>query len=211
MSDIIKYEPKASLIRLENQIKVVDKILGESKRLQYGSFIDPRDGQKYKTIKIGEQVWMAENLKFYTEKGSWCYDDDPKNGDIYGRLYNWNTAMKVSPPGWHLPSDEEWNILVNYLGGEKIAGGKMKEAGYLHWKEPNEGADNSSGFSGLPAGFRYSNGSFYSRGDGADFWSSTETEASYAGNRGLGCSNAGLDRFYGYKSNGMSVRCLKDY
>jgi uncharacterized protein (TIGR02145 family) len=124
-----------------------------------GEFTDSRDGQVYKWVKIGNQVWMAENLNYETPN-SWWYDNNSANGDIYGRLYTWAAAMNgesssnsvpsgvqgVCPDGWHLPSDAEWTVLTDYLGGESVAGGKMKEAGTVHWNSPNTGATNSSGF-----------------------------------------------------------------
>jgi len=115
-----------------------------------GFFTDPRDGQVYPYKKIGTQVWMTKNLN-YAAAGSLCYDNSPANCNIYGRLYDWNTAQTVAPPGWHLPSEAEWTILLNYLGGNLVAGGKMKTT--TGWNSPNEGATNSSGFSALPAGY----------------------------------------------------------
>ncbi len=112
----------------------------------------------YKTVKIGTQVWMSENLAYKPSTGNyWAYHDDNANVAKYGYLYDWETACKVCPSGWHLPSDEEWTTLIDYLGGEDVAGGKMKavgtiEAGTGLWYDPNDGATNESGFSGLPGG-----------------------------------------------------------
>jgi len=136
------------------------------------------DGNIYSTIKIGEQWWMAENLKVTNDKDgnpvtSFCYGNDPANSDIYGRLYTWGEAMKAAPAGWHVPSIEEWNTLIDYLGGAPVAGGKMKETGNTHWHSPNSGATNESGFTALPGGFRGADGIFYTRGQHADFWSSS--------------------------------------
>ena len=95
-----------------------------------GSFIDSRDGKKYATVKIGNQIWMAENLAFYTDLGCWLYNNDSTNIKKYGYLYNWETALNVAPEGWHLPSDEEWNELINYL--------KNQNSSFIHeqswWK-----------------------------------------------------------------------------
>jgi PKD repeat protein len=106
-----------------------------------GTFTDPRDGQTYQTVEIGSQTWMAENLNYETSN-SWTYNNDPGYGNIYGRLYNWEAALSACPSGWHLPDKDEFNTLIVFLGGVTVAGGKMKEEGYLHWSEPNTGATN---------------------------------------------------------------------
>ena len=176
-----------------------------------GTFVDKRDYQEYKWLKIGEQIWMTENMNYKTTDGCWCYDDKSSNCDIYGRLYIWETAKTVCPEGWHLPSDNEWTELTNYLGGESVAGGKMKEVGTEHWKSPNEGASNISGFSGLPGGYRNgSHGSFYGMGYYRYFWSATENNSSYAWGRKLFYKNAEVTRNRNNKSSGFSVRCIKD-
>ena len=147
----------------------------------YTSFTDSRDGQSYRTFKIDtesgerrvEQTWLAENMN-YSTGNSWCYDDLPSNCEIYGRLYDWETAKTACPSGWHLPTAAEWTILTDYLGGPSVAGGKMKEVGTAHWSGENIGATNSSGFTGLPGGIRnYSGGSFSVIGVESYWWSST--------------------------------------
>ncbi|MBI9038907.1 MAG: hypothetical protein JEY97_12305 [Bacteroidales bacterium] len=153
---------------------------------------DPRDGQVYTTVEIGTQCWMAENLNIgemingnsnmtnnsVIEK--YCYVNDAANCEIYGGLYQWNEMMEYSttqgvqgicPSGWHLPTDGEWTILTDFLGGESVAGGKMKETGITHWNAPNTGATNVSGFTALPGGFRDNNGSFNGLAGGTHFWS----------------------------------------
>lgn len=130
------------------------------------TFVDERDGKKYKFVKIGSQFWMAENLNYDTTEGSWCYGNEKDNCTKFGRLYNYQTALTVCPTRWHLPSDQEWNILTDYLGGRSVAGGKLKEAGSSHWASPNTDATNSSGFSALSGGYRSANGSFYDIGGG---------------------------------------------
>jgi len=146
------------------------------------------------------------------------------NYQTYGVLYNWPAAMAgeassnsvpsgvqgVCPTGWHLPSDAEWTVLTSFLGGESVAGGKMKEAGTTHWDSPNTGANNSSGFTALPAGSRYGNGSFGLLGYNALFWSSTEYYSSGAWSRYLYYDYANVGRYGSYKSSGFSCRCLKD-
>ncbi|MCP4122758.1 MAG: hypothetical protein GY751_13475 [Bacteroidetes bacterium] len=123
-------------------------------------FTDIRDGQSYNTVKIGTQTWMKENLN-YSTSNSLCYDGSAGNCNVYGRLYDGNEAKSVSPVGWHLPTEAEWTLLVDFLGGELLAGGKMKEAGETHWLTPNTGATNESGFTGLPGGWGQSSSSSY--------------------------------------------------
>jgi uncharacterized protein (TIGR02145 family) len=191
----------------------------------YGTMTDSRDNKTYKTIVIGTQTWMAQNLNYTPTSGSsWCYNDSSQYCDVYGRFYDWTTAMNgaasssatpsgvkgICPTGWHLPSDAEWTVLSTYLGGDNVAGGKLKETGTTHWYSPNTSADNSSGFSGLPAGYRSYGGSFNGRGTNAYFWSSTEFDAFTAYGRGLNFNDAGLSSGNSGKTNGFSVRCLKD-
>jgi len=131
------------------------------------TFTDPRDGKVYKTVKIGNQVWMAENLN-YDASGSKCYNNDPANAEKYGRLYDWETAKKVCPAGWHLPSEEEWEILIDFVGGAEIAGTKLKAK--FGWNDFN-GTDDF-GFSALPGG-RMSYG-FCEVGYSGFWWSASE-------------------------------------
>jgi len=112
-----------------------------------GTFTDPRDGKTYKTVKIGNQTWMAENLNYECE-GSKFYDNDPANAEKYGRLYDWATAFKACPSGWHIPSKEEWRTLVDYAGGFDISGKELKARS--GWRT-NSGTD-AFGFSALPGG-----------------------------------------------------------
>jgi len=170
-----------------------------------GTFIDPRDGRVYKTVKIGNQVWMAENLA-YDAKGSKCCAINESNVKKYGRLYNWNTAMKVCPPGWHLPSGKEWQELVNFVGGEKIAGKKLKATS---WWDGN-GTDEY-GFSALPGGIGYSGGSFDYVGINGFWWSASEKDSDFAYGRGMRYNYEYADYCSYYKSFFFSVRCLQDY
>ncbi len=171
------------------------------------SFTDPRDGQTYAVVQIGNQCWMVENLN-YEVGNSWCYGNSSGNCNTYGRLYDWSTALIACPSGWHLPSDAEWSELVNFLGGSGVAGGKMKIT--TGWNAPNTGATNSSGFSGLPGGFRFYSGTFYGIGDYGYWWSSTEFNTSYSWYRGLSYVNGNVFRTKYYKSVGLSCRCLRD-
>jgi uncharacterized protein (TIGR02145 family) len=170
-------------------------------------FVDSRDGKTYKAVKIGNQIWMAENLN-YDMGGSWCYENSTSNCDKYGRLYTWEAAREACPPGWHLPSDSEWSSLTNYLGGEEVAGGKLKSTSL--WESPNTGATNSSGFTGLPGGVRVTDGSFGSLSYGGYWWSSSPGVASSAWSRYMYYDDAYVSRFSSSKSYGFSVRCLKD-
>jgi uncharacterized protein (TIGR02145 family) len=145
--------------------------------------IDSRDNEQYKTVKIGNQIWMAENLRstkfndgtaipFIEDKKTWrkltvpaycVYDNDmDKHKMIYGNLYNWYVVNmgKLCPAGWHVPTHDEWTALSVYLGGESVAGGKLKETGTIHWKSSNDGATNESGFTALPGGIRNLYGNF---------------------------------------------------
>jgi uncharacterized protein (TIGR02145 family) len=171
--------------------------------------------------------------------GAWCYyENNTANGTVYGKLYNWyavvgiydaasaaNPALrkKLAPTGWHIPTDGEWSSLINCLdpnadGGNNfsnIAGGKMKAIGTIQagtglWQTPNTGATNESGFSGLPGGFRYINGSFYYFGDGGFWWSSSESNTSSAWERFLNYTDGNAGRGNDYKKRGFSVRCLRD-
>ena len=174
-----------------------------------GAFTDTRDNEDYKWTIIGNQIWMAENLNYKTVYGSWCYDDKESNCNTYGRLYNWETAKKACPDGWHLPTDEEWKELERQLEGTD-EGGKLKEVGFTHWRSPNKGATNGSGFKALPGGTRRSSGPFISISAFGSWWSSTENNAANAWYRYLGYSSADVGRFYYNKEYGFSVRCIKD-
>jgi uncharacterized protein (TIGR02145 family) len=142
------------------------------------------------------------------------------NTTIYGLLYNWyaakgiatigsNSNKNICPMGWHIPTDGEWTILTNFLGGD-VAGGKMKQTGTTLWNAPNNGADNASGFTALPAGYRDISGSFLSIRQNAFFWSTSEDGNNYACYRNLVVSNSTFSRYINYKSVGGSVRCLRD-
>lgn len=200
---------------------------------EYGTFTDPRDGITYKTVKIGNQTWFAENLKYVgnipnvvsnqawyaiwnngnlTGKPAWAYyNNDASNNSVYGKLYNWyavNTGT-LCATGWHIPTDAEWNILSNFLGGGSVAGGKMKSV--TGWSPPNTGSTNESGFTGLPSGNRSGTGGFYAIGSLGYWWSSTEYGTGSAWSRSLSSSGGSVSRPYDdYKVGGFSVRCLRD-
>lgn len=185
----------------------------------FGNFTDSRDGKTYKTIKIGTQTWMAENLAYKAGNGCMAYNNIESNVKTYGYLYNWEIATKACPTGWHLPSEKEWATLTSYLGGDSIAHDKLKETGTVHWKEMDSTVSNASGFTALPAGY-YDYNSFRNKTEFkymfnyAYFWSSTTEpgERNYlnACFRVLGdyYKNEKLD--YATKSRGQSLRCVKD-
>jgi uncharacterized protein (TIGR02145 family) len=192
------------------------------------ALIDPRDGKSYVTVKIGDQVWMAENMaydgagkeiEFNLDWGEnstydgWCYYglNQPKYGNAYGILYQWEIAKNVCPAGWHLPDNDEWKELVNYLGGDSIAGGRLKEKGTTHWIQPNYGATDSVGFSALPGGYRaYYGSNFGYMGYSAFFWSSAVLNNDTAYCWQLYHDRPETDHTIFPKSSGFSVRCVKD-
>ncbi len=201
-----------------------------------GTFTDERDGREYKWVKIGDQIWMAENLAYVpyvcapdSQCGIWVYDYYGKgsfyeNYTIYGCLYDWETAQTACPEGWHLPSDEEWMELERFLGmeedqldrigiirgAEANVGGKLKKTGLLFWEEPNEGATNEIGFSALPGGCRSTNYRFGSLHNIGYFWTSTISDNSYSIYRSVNHWGKDFDRAYRVKDTGLSVRCIKN-
>ena len=186
------------------------------------------DGNVYQTVIIGNQEWMAENLKVthyrdgseiplvssYSEWSSLSmgayaiYNGENSNADTYGYLYNWfavDDSRNIAPEGWHVPTDEEWTVLSDYLGGTSVAGGKLKETGTSHWASPNTGATNETGFTALPAGYRKTNGNYNYINVNTYFRSSTAV-------RFLTYNHSSITRYdYDYYNNyGFSVRCIRD-
>jgi uncharacterized protein (TIGR02145 family) len=177
------------------------------------SFTDARDGKTYKIVIIGNQIWMAENLNYYTSSGSSYYNNDSATyAKTYGRLYNWATAQNVSPAGWHLPNEAEWTILFNKFGGITVAGGKLKETGTSHWDSPNTGATNESGFGALPGGVCYSSVSYMKMHAEGCFWSSTASTENneYAFFFILNYDAGKIFTNVYYKYYGFSIRCIRD-
>jgi len=192
------------------------------------------DGNVYDTVVIGTQVWLAENLK--TTKfnngvsiplvidgdewatmsaASYCwYDNHPDFKNTYGALYNWYAVNSTTlcPVGYHVPTKDDWITLLEYLGGEKVAGGKLKEAGLIHWQSPNTDATNESGFTALAGGYRNFNGSFNNIGYEGKWWSSTpSTESEKAWYRfSVSSGSSWLTDGMWEKTAGQSVRCIKD-
>ena len=238
-------------------IVVVDAPGGFNPELSYGTLTD-YDGNSYKTIEIGEQNWMAENLKvthyadgtpipFVTDEADWSsmdeedraycwYDNLSEYKDTTGALYSWTGAMNgssgvndsvtlvqgVCPDGWHIPTDEDWKELEIFLGmsaetADKYdwrgsdEGGSLKEMGFSHWDLPNAGADNASGFTALPGGFRSYTGTFYGVGQYATFWTANQKSGSEnIWYRVLNQDEKRIYRHYNLRNQGHSVRCVED-
>ena len=169
-------------------------------------FTDTRDGKKYKTVKIGSQTWMAENLN-YAANGSKCYDNNSGNCAKYGHLYDWNTARSACPSGWHLPSYDEWDMLSNAVGGEKIAGKKLKAKS--GWKDNGNGTDDY-GFSALPGGDGDSDGSFSRVGYYGCWWSASKGHSDRASRLNMNWSGDHAYWLNSLKSDLFSVRCVQD-
>lgn len=191
------------------------------------------EGNTYNTVTIGNQVWMAENMRvtklnngtgipLLEDNDSWLQTDNPgyswynndenRYGATYGAMYNWyavNTNM-LCPDGWHVPTDTEWTILTDFLGGAETAGSKLKEAGTEHWTTPNADATNETGFSALPGGYRSNGGPFYSSGSRGSWYTSTAEDATYVWRRDMQYNHISVDRWNNNKNFGFSVRCIKD-
>jgi uncharacterized protein (TIGR02145 family) len=196
------------------------------------TFTDKRDGNVYKIVKIGRQVWFAENLN-YAAKGSRCYGEGGKvieydqnykpiettlsnaevqaNCEKYGRLYDWETAKSVCPAGFHLSSFQEWETLVDYAGGEKTAGKKLKStSGWDDFYVKSGNATDEYGFLALPGGYGNCDGRFNTAGNGGDWWSAAESGAYHAWHWGMCYHYDGVDNYVGSKTYLYSVRCVRD-
>ncbi|MBX2942092.1 MAG: hypothetical protein KF860_07085 [Cyclobacteriaceae bacterium] len=194
------------------------------------------DGNIYTTVAIGTQVWLQQNLKttkynngdpigttdpvylnIDTEtspKYQWAYSGEESNVTTNGLLYTWyavTDSRGVCPSGWHLPTSNEWEALIAYLGTSAVAGGKLKEEGTTHWGEPNTGATNESGFTALPSGYRARHGNYYQKNTTGNFWSATETNIGNGtvGSYILNKSNSEFNYGITHPNNGLSARCLK--
>tara|TARA_B110000908_G_C10235063_1_gene442816 strand:+ start:1068 stop:1652 length:585 start_codon:yes stop_codon:yes gene_type:complete len=176
--------------------------------IESDTFKDPRDGNEYKTVVIGGQTWMSENLKYKTE-GAIPYNNNTDNIALYGYLYDWETSQNVCPKGWHLPNEEEWNQLIDFLGGKNKAGGKMKsKSAEANWTSPNRFATNSSGFNAFPSAISKS-GVFSSLKDVAYFWSS-EAECTSAYTVYLTYKAGFADKKVTPKTDMVAIRCIKN-
>jgi uncharacterized protein (TIGR02145 family) len=203
-----------------------------------GNFVTDIDGNVYTIVEIGSQKWLGQNLKttryndgtpipLQPTAGIWdtlsthayCwYDNNIAFKDPYGALYNWhvtnadgNGGKNPCPVGWHVPHDDEWTALTDYLGGQAVAGNKLKEAGTTHWDPPNSGATNETGFTALPGGKRGTGSAFVVMGSEGSWWTSyahpTYGSAYY---RSMGFASAGVYRSHLGKTFGMSIRCIMD-
>ncbi len=196
------------------------------------------DGNIYNTVLIGEQCWMKENLitthfnngipvENITDYFDWFsniigayswYNNDISWKECYGALYNWyavNSANGICPIGWHVPTDDEFTALTDYLGGTNLAGGKMKSMRatpepHPRWESPNTEATNESNWSAYPGGYRVSLGSFYDLGSHGYWWSSTENSSTTAWYRYMYHSSSSVFRYSYTKNGGLSIRCLRD-
>ncbi len=195
--------------------------------------VKDKDNNIYHTVTIGTQVWMVENLKttkynddtdipLVTDNTAWsdlttsgyCWyeNDQATYGDIYGALYNWYVVEtgKLCPSGWHVPTDAELTILTDYLGGESVAGGKLKDNTATYWETPNTDATDESGFTALPGGYRNPDGDYLSDEISGYLWSATENTSTYAWCRGLYYLTGEVYRNTNDKNEGLSIRCVKD-
>ena len=185
------------------------------------------------SILICTQKWLRKNLDVVKYRngdpipqvnnpldwsnlttGAWCYyNNDPANGAVYGKLYNWyavNDARGLAPIGWHIPTWQEWDVLSNCLGGDALSGGPMKEIGTVHWITPNSGATNLSGFTALPGGWRGTGGGFSSKGFQAYWWSSNFFSSPFPWGRMLEYTSTVAGGGANVETHGFSVRCVKD-
>jgi uncharacterized protein (TIGR02145 family) len=225
-----------------DDLRFYNRLLDDSEVLQllyeseFGgqAFVNDSDGNTYNVIKIGDQVWMAENLRttryndgtaipLVTDVTAWinlttpayCLsNNDIGNKPVYGALYTWYTVKtgKLCPSGWHVPTDAEWTILENHLGGITVAGGKMKETGTEHWLAPNTDANNEAGFTARPGGWRDGvTGAFTTLGVAGMWWTSQETSPDRPYWREI-YYNSGIiyPKSGGDPSFGLSIRCIKD-
>ncbi len=199
------------------------------------TFTNSRNGSTYKTVIIGSQTWMAENLKTsryndgtaiplvidadewsnLTTPGYCWYNNDTSiytRSEKYGVLYNWYTVNtgKLCPKGWHVPTDSDWITLATYLGGESVAGSKLKETFTYDWKSPNDDATNESGFTALPGGYRLDDGQFDLFGQLGGWWSATDSDVTMAWSWYTHFLFSSLSNINSNKTFGYSVRCIKD-
>ena len=200
---------KKKSILLISVVYIVNTVCSFTYGQETGSLTDPRDGKVYKTVKIDAQVWMAENLAFKTESGCSVYDDIKDYVKTHGYLYTWEAATKACPDGWHLPSMQNWWFLSNFLGGDEVSGGKLKQIGTTYWESPNTGATNSSGFTALGSG-RSGDMAKEHLGKTTFFWTNVDDDDATSWCGALYSSRGDLALFPVEKKNGFSVRCIKN-
>lgn len=201
----------------------------------FNSKIADVDGNSYNVVKVGTQVWMSENLRTTkyrngdpigttttitqnisaeaTPKYEWEYNGSPELGDDYGRMYTWfatTDSKNVCPTGFHVPSDDEWTVLKDFLGGEAVAGAKLKETGTVHWVAPNTTSTNETGFTAIPGGYRSDLGEYFGMGNISYFWSTTTHSAGFVRGQEMRDNTISIVMGTYTPKNGMYVRCLKD-
>jgi uncharacterized protein (TIGR02145 family) len=178
---------------------------------KFGKFTDSRDGKTYKTIKIGKQIWMAENLAYKPSNGNyWVYKNIESNLAENGCLYDWYTAKTVSPSGWHLPTDEEWETLISFLGGKENACSKIKETVTNNRNVGTKVSGNETGFTAILSGIRTNFGMFTGIGGSGYWWTSSESTAAWGWSWYILNGDKNVTRGHFYKEIGFSVRCIKD-
>lgn len=185
---------------------------------EFGTFTDPRDGKTYRTIKIGKQTWMAENLAFKTKEGTWAYENNESNVQKYGYLYTWEAAKQACPSGWHLPSDEEWQQMEMFLGMAKADTGLSGFRGNIGWKlkkptgwHSKQKEGGTTGFDALPGGlYSFEDSTFNDMDYNAYFWTNTSPKAEFVWERDLFDTFNEISRNRYKKTYGFSVRCVKD-
>ena len=232
-----QYAPAESINTLEQGTSNAGKMIPGKGYAVYVSqactLVYPANPDLENEVIIGSQVWAKRNLDvaYYRNgdpipqvtdptqwanmtTGAWCYyNNDPANGAIYGKLYNWyavNDPRGLAPEGWHVPSDAEWTTLTTFLGGASVAGGKLKETGTTHWLSPNTGATNETGFTALPGGWRTENGSSTYLGISGDWWTTTTSSSNSAWDRYIANTLIIVDAVSILKNEGLSIRLIKD-
>lgn len=207
---------------------------GYGNQVVFSTMLSDKDGNVYSTVQIGNQLWMAENLKttkysngssivypgndatmwYSSSSGAYAwYDNDEANKDVYGALYNWhavNNSNDICPTGWRVSTDEDWTTLTDFLGGESVAGSKLKQTGTAVWNAPNTDATNESGFNAVPGGMRDEMGVYSQLKWTGFYWTSTQYNLGNGWARSVGNNNGSVLRFYDNKSIGYSVRCIKE-
>lgn len=237
---VVVFKPtEESVYRTASKTVFITVTSGSSAQFNSGLTYDTvsdSDNNVYKTITIGTQTWMAENLRTtkyrngesipeVTSNTEWknltsgAYSNYGNTSDVdaiatFGRLYNWfavTDSRNLAPTGWHVATDADWTTLTTFLGGESVAGGKMKETGTTHWNSPNTGADNSTGFTALPAGRReYTDGSFINTGFNGFWWTSSAYNPDYSWYRQINYDGAIVNPANFHKQYGFAIRCVKD-
>ncbi len=187
----------------KNESTIIDSIKTE----KY-TFIDSRDEHIYNTVKIGNQIWFAENLAYYTKYGCWAYDNDKNNVEKTGYLYNWKTAKKVCPDGWHLPSDADWIKLLEFLGDKETKTLKLKATNI--WKRPHPKNNNSTSFSAIPSGYRKLDGTFDEINTTCNFWTTTIDKTNVWVYNINSSQYAKILKVSQSKKHAYSIRCIKN-